>query len=133
MSGLLESDRQLIESARRELEAHYRPGHHEIGAALRTRGGRIYAAINLDTRLRRAGVCAEAVAIGMAVVTDDSEIEAIVAVNRDGQVVAPCGICRELLADYAPTAHIIVPGSAGPESLSIGTLLPRRYNKNGAL
>ena len=131
MSGLSESDRQLVEAARRELEARYLRDRHEIGAALRTRTGRIYAAVNLDTRLRRAGVCAEAVAVGMAVVAGDGDIEVIVAVNRDGQVVAPCGICRELLADYAPAARIVVPAAAGPESLPIGALLPRRYNKNG--
>lgn len=131
MSGHAESERQLIQAAHREIEARYRAHHHEVGAALLTRSGRVYAAVNLDTRLRRAGVCAEAVAIGMAVGAGDSEIEAIVAVNRGGQVVAPCGICRELLADYAPSARIIVPGSAGPEPLAISALLPRRYNKGG--
>jgi cytidine deaminase len=131
MLGLSEGDRQLIDAACNKLKACYRPRRHEIGAALRTHSGQIYTAVNLDTRLRRASVCAEAVVIGMAVGAGDTEIEAIVAVNRDEQVVAPCGICRELLADYAPAARIIVPSIAGPEPLTIGVLLPHRYNKDG--
>jgi cytidine deaminase len=126
-----QADEELVAAATAEIGRLYRPDRHEVGAALRTQSGRIYASVNLDVRLRRAGVCAEAIAIGMAVAACDTEIEAVVAVNREGRVVAPCGICREMLADYAPTARIIVPGPDGPQPLPIAELLPRRYNKNG--
>jgi cytidine deaminase len=125
------ADEELVAAATAEIGRLYRQDRHEVGAALRTRSGRIYASVNLDARLRRAGVCAEVIAIGMAVSAGDTEIEAVVAVNREGRVVAPCGICREILADYAPRARIIVPGPAGPQPLPITELLPRRYNKNG--
>jgi cytidine deaminase len=130
LSGLSEQDRALIRSAQQAIEHLYRPHRHEVGAALRTRNGRVFTAINLDTRMRRASVCAEAVAMGMALSAGETEIEAVVAV-RDGKVVAPCGICREMLSDYAHNASIIVPGPDGPEPHSVDSLLPRRYNKQG--
>jgi len=72
-------------------------------------------------------VCAEAVAIGMGAADGDTEIETIVAVNRAGEIVAPCGICRELISDYSPLAMVIVPGEAGPKLVTIGELLPNKY------
>jgi cytidine deaminase len=126
-----DSDLALIAAAQSVIRRHHRPDRHEVGAAVRTRDGRVFAAVNLDTRLRRASVCAEAVALGMAAASGETDIEAVVAVNGAGQVVSPCGICREMLADYAQGARILVPGAAGPEGQSIRELLPRRYNKNG--
>jgi cytidine deaminase len=126
-----EKDLALIEAAHRLLADRYREDRHEIGAALRTRSGRVFAAVNVDARLRRMAVCAEAVAIGIAASAGDTEIEVIVAVNRQGRVVSPCGACRELIADYAPKARVIVPGRAGAEEIPVCDLLPLRYRKDG--
>ena len=124
-------DLKLIEIAHRLLIARYRQNRHEIGSALRTRSGRVFAAVNVDTRLRRMGVCAEVIAIGMAAAAGDTEIEVIVAVNREGRVVSPCGACREMIADYAPEAGVIVPGGMRPEEVPVSALLPLRYRKDG--
>ena len=126
-----EIDLKLVESAHRLLRSRYREDRHEIAAALRTRSGQVFAAVNVDTRLRRMAVCAEVVAIGMAAVAGDTEIEVIAAVNQDGRVVSPCGACREAIADYAPDARVIVPGENKPEMASISALLPLRYRKDG--
>lgn len=126
-----EADLSLVDAASRLLAARYRKDRHEIAAALRTRSGRMLAAVNVNTQLRRMGVCAEVVAIGMAAAEGDTEIEVIVAVNRKGRVVSPCGACREMIADYAPNARVIVPGEAGPQAVRISELLPLRYRKDG--
>ncbi len=77
----------------------------------------------------RVAVCAEAIAVGMAAAAGNTDISLIVAVNRAGEVFAPCGICRELISDYAPDAAVIVPGAEGPERVSIRTLLPNKYTR----
>lgn len=77
----------------------------------------------------RIAVCAEAIAIGIAATAGDTEIEMIVAVNRGGQVVSPCGMCRELIADYAPDAKVIVPASLGTMLVTINDLLPKKYHR----
>jgi hypothetical protein len=52
-----------------------------------------------------------------------------VAVGVDGEVVSPCGICRELITDYGPQAWVIVPGAHGAEKVLIAELLPNKYTR----
>src|SRR2546422_7373547 len=77
---LTDRDQELMAAAREAIERRYRNDWQEVGAALRTRDGRIYTGVNLDAYLGRMAVCAEAVALGRAV-TDVGEtgIETIVA------------------------------------------------------
>lgn len=96
---------------------------------MRTRSGAVFTAVHLEAYVGRVAVCAEAIAVGMGAAAGDTDISVIVAVNRAGEVVAPCGICRELISDYAPEAEVIVPGAEGPERVSIRTLLPNKYTR----
>src|SRR5258707_5072945 len=77
---LSQRDQELIAVAREAIKRCYRNDWQEVGAALRTRDGRVYTGVNLDAYLGRMAVCAEAVALGRAV-TDVGEtgIETIVA------------------------------------------------------
>jgi cytidine deaminase len=61
----------------------------------------------------------------MAAAAGDTEIETIVAVNSNGRVIPPCGICRELISDYSSDCKVII---AEVESVSIGELLPRKMD-----
>ena len=135
---LSERDNELIEAARAAIKPRYRNDWQEVGAAMRTRDGRIVTGVNLDAYLGRMAVCAEAVALGRAI-TDSGEtgIETIVAVrhpkpgekDRTIAVVSPCGACRELIFDYDRDARVIVPGKNGPAVVVIGDLLPNKYSR----
>ena len=83
MSALSDADRELIEAAREAIRKRYRYDWQEVGAALRTRAGKIFTGVSLDAYLGRMAVCAEAVALGQAI-TDAGEtgIETIVAVRH---------------------------------------------------
>ena len=131
-------DQELITAATEAIKRRYRNDWQEVGAALRTRDGRIYAGVNLDAYLGRMAVCAEAIAIGRAITeTGDRGIETIVAVrhpkpDEPGKiaVVSPCGICRELIHDYDANARVIVPDNGrAPKVVSIGELLPNKYKR----
>ena len=131
-------DQELIDAATRAIKARYRNDWQEVGAALRTRDGRVVTGVNLDAYVGRGAVCAEAVAIGTALTADgDKGIETIVAVRhpKPGEpgevaVVSPCGACRELIHDYDARARVIVPdGAGGPAVTSIGDLLPNKYRR----
>ena len=89
------------------------------------------AAVNVDAYVSRLSVCAEAIVIGMAAAEGDTDLERIVAVRYTGEVVSPCGMCRELIADYAADARVIVPGENGDRVVPIETLLPNKYRRNG--
>ncbi len=135
---LTKQDRELIAAAVEAIKRRYRDDWQEVGAALRTRDGRIVTGVNLDAYLGRMAVCAEAVALGK-VVTDLGErgIETIVAVRHPPPgdpdqtigVVSPCGACRELIWDYDRGARVIVPGNGSPVVVSIGDLLPNKYSR----
>ena len=130
-------DQELIDAATAAIKARYRDDWQEVGAALRTRDGRVVTGVNLDAYVGRGAVCAEAVAIGTAL-TDkgDKGIETIVAVRHpkpgepgDVAVVSPCGACRELIHDYDAGARVIVPNGKAPTVTSIGELLPNKYRR----
>jgi cytidine deaminase len=127
MSAFEPHDVDLIDAARKIIARRYREGYHHIGAALRTRSGRVFAAVHLEANVGRIAVCAEAVAIGMAAAEGDTSIDTIVAVDPRGRVVAPCGMCRELISDYDPAARVIVPGPDGPMIVQILDLIPNKY------
>ena len=96
---------------------------------MRTRSGRIFTSVHLEAHVGRIAVCAEAIAIGMGAAEGDTQIDEIVAVDFRGNVVAPCGMCRELILDYSPQAMAIVPGSAGPVAVPVAELLPSKYHR----
>jgi cytidine deaminase len=139
---LSDRDHELIAAATQAIAQRYRYDWQEVGAALRTRDGRVYTGVNLDAYLGRMAVCAEAVALGRAVTeTGETGIETIVAVrhpeplevDRSIRVVSPCGSCRELIWDYDRNARVIVPTANGPVVSAIGELLPNKYSRERTL
>ena len=138
MSSLSEADRALIEAASDAIRKRYRYDWQEVGAAIRTRSGKIFAGVSLDAYLGRMAVCAEAVALGQAItVAGEFGIDTIVAVrhppphekDKPITVVSPCGACRELIWDYDRNARVIVPAPDGPQSVSITDLIPNKYSR----
>jgi cytidine deaminase len=120
------ADAELIDRARSLIAQRYKLDHHHVGASLRTRSGQIHTAVHLEAYVGRVAVCAEAIALGMAAAGGDTEVEVVVAVDRQGRVVAPCGMCRELLSDYAPSCRVIV---GEEEVVAISALLPQKYRR----
>jgi len=132
------TERELVEAATAAIKSRYRDEWQEVGAALRTRSGKIFTGVNLDAYLGRMAVCAEAVALGRAVVeAGDTGIDTIVAVRHPPPgdkdpamtVVSPCGACRELIFDYDPKARVIVPSGKAVAVVPIAELLPNKYSR----
>lgn len=135
---LNDKDRELVKAASEAIKSRYRNDWQEVGAALRTRDGRIVTGVNIDAYIGRIAVCAEAIAIGRAITENGDEgIDTIVAVrhpkptekDQSIKVVSPCGICRELICDYDPRARVIVPNGAQPMVTTITELLPNKYTR----
>ena len=138
MPKLTAKDKELIAAASEAITSRYRNDWQEVGAAMRTRDGRLVTGVNLDAYVGRGAVCAEAIAIGTALTKKgDKGIETIVAVRhpKPGEkgevaVVSPCGSCRELIHDYDARARVIVPdGHNGATVATIGELLPNKYRR----
>src|SRR4051794_32043681 len=103
---IADDDLHLIEQAKKHLAKYFRPGRHHVAAALQC-GRDTYYALHLDTS--GVDICAEAIAVANALAAQETHFGRIVAVAWDGTsetepwVIAPCGDCRQLLYDYAPT------------------------------
>jgi cytidine deaminase len=140
MTDLSPADRDLITAARDLITSRYVENRHHIAAAVRGGSGRIYTGLHLDTYVGRASVCAEAVALGQAMAAGERQVEAIVSVrhprpreqHRDCKVVSPCGICREMLTDFAAGCVVIMPGTTAEAALRavpVERLLPEKYRR----
>ena len=122
-------DEELINIAKELIAARFKKGCHHIAAALRTTSGSIYSGVHLEAYVGRIAVCAEAIALGAAATAGDTSIETIVAVNELGEIVSPCGMCRELISDYSPEACVVVLRSGQPMNVPAIELLPDKYSR----
>jgi len=121
-------DHELVQAAKDLMEARYVESKHSIGSALRTKSGRVFVGVHVEAGNGRISLCGEAVAIGAAATHGDTEISQIVAVTESGDIVPPCGMCRELISDYAPTAGVILESDGGIHVVPVLALLPEKYD-----
>jgi cytidine deaminase len=129
------ADRELVEAALELLRERAVPGRHEVAATLRTKAGAVHRGLHVESSIGRASICAEGAAIAAAAAAGDTEIETIVAVLDTGdgwRVVTPCGLCRELISDYAPEAVVIDYDAARPQPVArvpVRELLPGKTRR----
>lgn len=137
MNALSPDDRALTEAAMEFIRSRYIENRHHIGAAIRGGSGRIYLGLHLDTYVGRCSVCAEAVALGSALSAGETTIDTVVSVRHprpreqhaQPKVVSPCGICREMLTDFAPGAGIIMARRGELRRIPVAELLPDKYRR----
>lgn len=72
-----------------------------VGAAVESVSGKIYVGVCVDTACS-LGVCAERNAIFNMITNGEDEIRRVIAVDRDGKVIPPCGACREFMTQLMP-------------------------------
>jgi cytidine deaminase len=131
------ADHALIAAAHDVLARHYRPFRHTVAAAIRGQDGRIWTGLHLGATVGRLSICAEAVALGRAVLEGGGGIDAVVAVrhpkpdeaDRELAVVPPCGACREMFIDHCPDAMVVVLGADGLTRVPVRALLPMPYRR----
>jgi predicted enzyme related to lactoylglutathione lyase/cytidine deaminase len=117
----------LIHQARSLAEERYVPGKHQMFCALQTESGNVFVGAHVEAGNGRISLCAEAVAIGAAATAGDTAIKEIVAVTESGDIVPPCGMCRELISDYAPSARVILQIEGETAAIPVSELLSRKY------
>ena len=117
----------LIQSASEMLVRSGDGDNHTVAAAIYAEDGLITSGMNLYHFT--GGPCAEIVALAR-LVSDGSGAKplAIVAVADRGRgVIAPCGRCREVLADYCPDIQVVLRTEDGIHAVPLNALLPYRY------
>ncbi|MCL5091139.1 MAG: cytidine deaminase [Patescibacteria group bacterium] len=109
---LNQEDLKLIKMAKKIVKLRYDKDLTSIGAALRTKSGKIFTGINLKYHVRNVSMCAERIAIFKALEAGEREFDTIVGVKYFPEtdtykVITACGECRQVEAQHAPLKTII--------------------------
>jgi cytidine deaminase len=98
---------ELVAAAVVAAEQAYAPySHYPVGAALLTVSGTVYTGCNVENAAYPATICAERTAVVKAVSDGEREFAALAVVTRNGGT--PCGICRQVLAEFAPALPVTI-------------------------
>jgi cytidine deaminase len=102
-----------------------------VGAALRTRSGRVYTGCNVENASYGLSVCAERVAAAKAVSEGDREFVALAVVTSSDPPSPPCGACRQFLAEFAADLEIVLANlDGGRQNTRLAALLPRAFRRS---
>jgi len=99
-----------------------------VGAALRARSGRIYVGCNVENASYGATICAERAALAAAIAAGERELVALAIVSGAKSPTPPCGICRQCLAELAPTLAVRSFTGALRAEYDLSALLPDAFD-----
>jgi cytidine deaminase len=120
---------QLLEVAVAAAGRAYIPySHYPVGAALRSEDGSVFSGCNVENASYPATICAERTALVKAVSEGHQKFDMLVVVTRNGG--SPCGICRQMLYEFAPHLRIITADLNGTiyADFSLSDLLPNGFS-----
>ena len=119
---------ELVQRAVAAMDWAYAPySKFPVGAALLAASGRIYDGVNVENAAYPAGVCAERTAVFKAVSEGEREFVAVAVATRGAG--APCGVCRQVLAEFGYNMAVILADTDGSVRLmtTLAALLPEAF------
>ena len=123
---------KLIQSALAAREQSVAPySKFKVGAALLTARGEIICGANVESASYGLSCCAERIALFKALTHESKKQRDFIAIAiASPGGAAPCGACRQLLAEYASKAEVILINSKSPDTPTItstAALLPNAF------
>lgn len=123
---------ELVQRAQAARSMAYAPySQFLVGAAVRTSDGRIYAGANVENASYGLSVCAERNAILSAVLAGSRELAAIAVCTELSPPAAPCGMCRQTMAEFAADCPVVLCGPRGLDGqvlvMRLRELLPHAF------
>jgi cytidine deaminase len=106
----MKADLDRLVAAATKARAHaYAPySRYRVGAALLTKVGHVYAGCNVENSTFGATICAERSAIAAMVSAGDRDPVACVVVTAGPKPGSPCGICRQVLSEFAGDMKVVM-------------------------
>ncbi|HMU94174.1 MAG TPA: cytidine deaminase [Anaerolineales bacterium] len=126
---LTNDERQtLIKQAVEIRKRAYVPySNYPVGAAVRTKSGKVFTGVNIENAAYPQTMCAERVAIFKAVSEGESEFDVITVVTNNGG--SPCGGCRQVMAEFGLDTVVLIADGDGNlhKELTVADLLPEAF------
>ena len=122
---------KLVQAAAQARKGSVSPySKFKVGAALLTKSGEIIGGANVESASYGLTCCAERVALFKALTEGKKNFVAVAVVARCDGGPMPCGACRQLLAEYAPDAKVLVADSGSLKKIrkfAVQELLPSAF------
>ena len=111
------------------LDRAYCPySHFAVGAALECADGTVFTGCNIENAAFSPTICAERTAVAKAVSEGHTDFVRIVVAGRCEDFCVPCGVCRQVLREFAPDLEIICLNGKGEEQVfTLSELLPHSF------
>lgn len=125
--------KELMKEAENVLINSYSPySGIRIGAAVRGKSGKIYIGANIENASYGATICAERSAITTAVSEGETEITAIAITGDIDDYAWPCGICRQVIKEFASKDMVIAVSGRDREikEYTMDDILPNAFEYN---
>jgi len=101
-----------------------------VGAAVQTKSGAVFTGCNVENASYGATICAERAALAAAVAAGDRELVALVIASGAKSTTPPCGICRQCLAELAPSLPIRSYAGDTHAEYDLASLLPDVFGRD---
>lgn len=128
MKPTIQEQQSLVELANKARLHAYAPySNYRVGAALRTKSGRLFTGVNVENAAYPTSICAERTAVFKAVSEGETDFEIIAVVTDNGG--SPCGSCRQVLAEFGLNTVVLIADGGGKviKETTVGDLLPDAF------
>lgn len=122
-------NKTLIEEAKKAMKNAYAPySKFKVGAAVLGKSGKVYTGCNIENASFGATNCAERTAIFKGVSEGEREFDKIAIVSSSSDLTFPCGICRQVMAEFMPEGTVVLESNDGEiTEFSVSSLLPSSF------
>ena len=111
-----------------QAQAYVPYSNYHVGAALLTESGEIVTGCNVENATFGATCCAERTAVFSAVAAGHRRFRAVAVVTKGDTPGTPCGICRQVLAEFGNDLEVLCFTPEGAEqSYLLSELLPHAF------
>ena len=119
----------LTERAMAAMERAYAPySGFRVGAALLASDGSITEGCNVENASYPAGICAERAAVSAAIARGVRDFTAIVIATEAERPTPPCGMCRQVMMEFAPRLEVVSVTRGGADARwTMSDLLPDAF------
>jgi len=99
---------ELRDTAKKAMGMAYAPySNFPVGAAAIVDDGRIVSGCNVENASYGVGLCAECALVSNLAMTGGGKLVAFTCVDGHGEILMPCGRCRQLLYEHSAPGMVL--------------------------